>query len=327
MQMKNWWRRAAAALCALAALTGPVQAQDNFPNRPLTLVVGYPPGGSTDPVARLIAQHMVRSMGQTVIVENRAGASGTMGAAHVGRSQPDGYTALFAPNGVTLHPVTMKKTAGYDIRTDLVPVTQVSSGPYVLVVSPQLPVQNIDDLVRYAKANPQKLFYGTAGVASPLHLLTELFNRAAGIQMTHVPYKGNGPMLVGLLGGEVQVAFDTVTSAQPLAAQGKLKIIAVTGDQRAPTLPEVPTLEEAGIKDVGGNIWQGVFLPKGTPPAIVAKWNAAVLEALKTPAVQKMMHDFGFNVVGGTPEQLAQRIRTDISRWEAVVQSANIPLD
>ncbi len=175
-----------------------VHAQDNFPNRPLTIVVSYPPGGSSDPVARLMAQYMTRTMGQPVIIENRPGASGTMGAAYVGRAAPDGYTALFAPNGVTIHPVTMKKTAGYDVRKDLVPVSLISQGPYVLTVGAQVPVNTVAELIAYAKARPQKLFYGSAGVASPLHLLQEVFNQSAGIDITHVPYKGNGPVLVGL---------------------------------------------------------------------------------------------------------------------------------
>ena len=314
--------------CAAALGAAPAaSAQAAFPDRPLTLVVGYPPGGSTDPVARLMAQHMAKTLGQPVVVENRAGASGTMGAAHVGRSKPDGYTALFAPNGVTLHPVTLQKTAGYDIRKDLVPVSQISQGPYVVAVNASLPVDNMAQLVKHARANPGKLFYGTAGVASPLHLLTELLNRAAGMELTHVPYKGNGPMLVGLVGGEIHVAFDTVTSARPLAENGRLKILAVTGSKRNAMLPGVPTLEEAGIQGVGGTLWQGIFLPKDTPAPIVAKWHEAATEALKVPAVRQMLAEFGFDVIGSTPAELMQRVHSDIAQWETIVKTARIPLD
>jgi tripartite-type tricarboxylate transporter receptor subunit TctC len=314
--------------CAAAVAAAPAaSAESAFPDRPLTLVVGYPPGGSTDPVARLMAQHMASIMGQTVVVENRAGASGTMGAAHVGRSKPDGYTALFAPNGVSLHPVTLQKTAGYDIRRDLVPVSLVSQGPYVVVVNANLPVNSMAELVTHAKANPRKLFYGTAGVASPLHLLTELLNRSSGMELTHVPYKGNGPMLVGLVGGEIHVAFDTVTSARPLAGKGRLKILAVTGSKRNAMLPNVPTLEEAGIPGVNGTLWQGIFLPKGTPEPIVAKWHAAATESLKVPAVRAMLAEFGFDVIGSTPPELMQRVHSDIAQWDAIVKVARIPLD
>lgn len=322
-------RTLVGAVCVGAVMgAGVAQAQDGFPNRPLTLVVAYPPGGSTDPVARLLAQHMAKSMGHPVVVENRPGASGTMGAAYVGRQAPDGYTALFAPNGVTIHPVTMKKTAGYDVRRDLVPVSLISQGPYVLAVGANVPVNSVAELITYAKAQPGKLFYGTAGVASPLHLLQEVFNQAVGINLTHVPYKGNGPMLVGLMGGEIQVALDTVTSARPLAEGGKLKILAVTSPNRNAALPNVPTLEEVGVKGLSaGTLWQGVFLPKGTPEPIVAKWNAAVLEALRVPAVRAMLAELGFDVIGTTPAQLGERINRDIALWEGVVKSANIPLD
>jgi len=191
-----------------------------------------------------------------------------------------------------------------------------------------VPVNSVAELIAYAKARPQKLFYGTAGVASPLHLLQEVFNRTAGIDLTHVPYKGNGPMLVGLMSGEVQVALDTVTSARPLAEAGKLKILAVTSPKRNGALPNVPTLEEAGVKGLtGGTLWQGVFLPKGTPTPIVAKWNAAVLDALRVPAVVAMLAELGFDAIGTTPAQLSDRVNQDIALWEGIVKSANIPLD
>lgn len=332
MSLKNAkrWLLGAANLagCLAGLLIGPVvHAKDSFPSHPLTIVVSYPPGGSSDPVARLMAQHMSKSFGQPVIVENRAGAAGTMGAAYVSRAKPDGYTALFAPNGVSLHPVTMKKIAGYDVRHDLAPVSLISTGPYVLAVNADLPVNSVAELIAYAKANPKKLFYGTAGVASPLHLLTELFDRSAGIEMNHVPYKGNGPVLVGLVAGEVQVAMDTVTSARPLMETGRLKILAVTGNTRNAMLPDVPTLDEAGVHGVDGVLWQAFFLPKNTPAPLVARWNAAVLAALQVPAVRSMLGELGFDVLGSTPAGLTERINRDIVQWETIVKNANIPLD
>ncbi len=315
-----------ASIASLAPLQASAQTPDNFPSQPIKLVLSYPPGGVVDPVARLLGPHLSKELGQPVIIENRTGASGTIGAAYVGRAKPDGYTILLAPNGVTLHPVTMKATAGYDVRKDLTSVSLIVSGPYVLTVNRDLPATNVRELVDYAKRNPGKVFYGTAGVASPLHLLTELFNNAAGTTMTHVPYQGNGPVVKALLGGEIQVGFDTIPGARALADSGRLRMLAVTTPKRNPALPDVPTLEESGVKGLEADLWQGFFLPKGTPKPIVDRWNAAILKALAIPEVKEKMTGFGFEIVGSSPEQLEKRINNEIAQWENVVKTANIDL-
>lgn len=318
------WGALMLGLSSVSSAQG--QAESSFPSQPIKLVLNYPPGGVVDPVARLLAPHLSRELGQPVVVENRAGASGTIGAASVSRSKPDGYTILLAPNGVTIHPVTMKATAGYDVRQDLTSVSLIASGPYVLVVNRDLPVKNVGELVDYAKRNPSKVFYGTAGIASPLHLLTELFNNVAETTMSHVPYQGNGPVVKALLGGEIQVAFDTIPGARALADSGRLRMLAVTTPSRNPALPNVPTLEESGVKGLEADLWQGFFLPKGTPKSVVDRWNKAILKSLEVPEVKEKLAGYGFEIVGSTPEQLEARVVREIVQWERVVKTANIDL-
>ena len=327
MTIKTFKAWGLAVMLGLASV-GAVQAQPAapFPSQPIKLVLSYPPGGVMDPVARLLAPYLTQELGQPVVVENRTGAAGTIGAAYVGRSKPDGYTILLAPNGVTLHPVTMKATAGYDVRTDLTAVSMIATGPYVLTVNRDLPVNNVRELVEYAKRNPTKVFYGTAGVASPLHLLTELFNSAAGTTMTHVPYQGNGPVVKALLGGEIQVGFDTIPGARALADSGRLRMLAVTTPKRNPALPDVPTLEESGIKGLEADLWQGFFLPRNSPRPIVDRWNTAIVKVMAMPEVKEKMAGLGFEIAGSSPEQLDARIHREIAQWEKVIKTANIDL-
>lgn len=327
MTIKAFRKWGLAAMLGITSLaTALAQPAAPFPSQPIKLILSYPPGGVMDPVARLLAPHLTQELGQPVVVENRTGAAGTIGAAYVGRSKPDGYTILLAPNGVTLHPVTMKAIAGYDVRTDLTAVSLIASGPYVLTVNRDLPVNNVSELVGYAKRNPTKVFYGTAGIASPLHLLTELFNNAAGTTMTHVPYQGNGPVVKALLGGEIQVGFDTIPGARTLTDSGRLRMLAVTTPKRNPALPDIPTLEESGIKGLEADLWQGFFLPKNTPRPIVDRWNAAIVKVLANPDVKEKMAGFGFEMVGSSPEQLDTRIHREIAQWERVIKTANIDL-
>lgn len=326
MLLKTMRACAAVILTGLISMSAPAQAEDNFPSQPIRLVLSYPPGGVMDPVARLLAPHLAAELGQPVVVENRPGASGTIGAAYVSRVKPDGYTILFAPNGVSLHPVTMKAIAGYDVRTDLQSVSLVASGPYLLVVSEKFPVNSVPELIDYVKKNPGKVFYGTAGTASPLHLLTELFGHAAGITMTHVPYQGNGPVVKALLSNEIQVGFDTIPGARALADAGRLKILAVTTPERNSSLPDTPTLKESGV-DVEALLWQAFFLPKDTPRPIVDRWNAAILKVLQIPEVRERMKGYGFDLEGTTPEVLANQINHEVKQWQDVVERSNIALN
>lgn len=310
-------------LSALAPLV--VSAQD-FPSRNISIVVPYPPGGVVDPVARLLAPALAKEFGQSVTVDNRAGAGGAIGARAVAAARPDGHTILFHIGVVAAHPTT-QRNAGYDVRTDLAPVSLIASGPYVLSVSPAFPAKSVTELVAYTKANPGRMFYGSAGLGTLNHLAGELINAAAGISMTHVPYKGNGPMIAGLLGGEIQLGLDTIPGSKALAAGGKLRMLAVTSLKRNAAIPEVPTAAESGLPGFEFDFWEAFFLPRGTPDAIVNAWHAAIVKALRDPAVAKQLAGFGFDVVGSTPKELADKVNADVAKYAEVARRANIKFD
>jgi tripartite-type tricarboxylate transporter receptor subunit TctC len=315
---------AAAVLGALAALpaSAPAAAQGAYPERPIRLVVPYPPGGTTDPTARLIAARMSERLKQPVVVENRAGAAGSIGTESVVRAQPDGYTLLFHTSVITVDP-SFKKNLGYDVKRDLTPVSVAAAGPYMLVAHPSLPAKNLQEFIAYAKANPGKVNYGSAGVGSSGHLIGERFKIAAGIDMVHIPYKGGGPSQVGLMANEVQVVFDTLTS-KPLVDSGQLKALAVTDDKRWPGLPELPTIVEQGVKDFSVTIWVGMFAPAKTPPAIIERLNAEVKAAVSDPTVAARFAEIGVLPAGETVEQSRARVEGDIERWRQVIQAAKI---
>jgi tripartite-type tricarboxylate transporter receptor subunit TctC len=248
-------------MLGLAPMPAMSQSAAGFPDRPIKLIVPYPPGGSTDPVARLLAQEIQPKLGQPVVVDNRAGAAGSIGTEAVARAAPDGYTILLHTSVISTDP-TLKKNIAYDVKRDLTPITLAVTGPYLVVVNPSLPVKNIAELIAYAKANPGKLFYGSAGQGSSGHLIGELFKMAAGIDMTHVPYKGGGPSITGLMGNEVQVLFDTIGGSRSLAESGKLRAIAVTSPARSPVMPTVPTVSESGLKDFARNTGSASSRPR-----------------------------------------------------------------
>ena len=273
-------------LATSIALAGAALAQSaaNFPDRPIKLIVPYPPGGSTDPVARLLASDLSTRLGQPVVVDNRPGAAGSIGTEAVARAAPDGYTLLLHTSVIATDP-TFKKTLPYDVKRDLAPVTLAVNGPYLLVVNPSLPVKNVAELIAYAKANPGKLNFGSAGQGSSGHLIGELFKTSAGIDMVHVPYKGGGPSITGLMGNEVQLLFDTISGSGALAENGKLRALAVTSSARSPALPNVPTINESGLKDFSVVYWLGIFAPAKTPPEIVDKLYKAFRASLDNPEV------------------------------------------
>lgn len=310
-------------LTALAPLSA--SAQD-FPSRNISIVVPYPPGGVVDPVARLLAPGLAKEFGQNVTVDNRAGAGGAIGAKAVTAAKPDGHTILFHIGVVAAHPTT-QKNAGYDVRTDLAPVSLIASGPYVLSVAPAFPAKNVNELIAHAKSNPGKVFYGSAGLGTLNHLAGELLNAAAGISMTHVPYKGNGPMITGLLGGEIQLGMDTIPGSKALAAGGKLRMLAVTSLKRNPALPEVPTAAESGLPGFEFDFWEAFFLPRGTPEPVVNAWHAGIIKALRDPAVSKQLAEFGFEVVGSTPKQLADKVNADVAKYAEVARRAKITFE
>lgn len=319
-----------AALVLVGALGFPqvhAQSADSaFPVRPIRLIVPYPPGGSTDPAARLIASEIGPRLGQSVVVENRAGAAGAIGTEAAARAAPDGYTLLLHTSVISTDP-TLKKNAPYDVKRDLAPVTLAVTGPYLLVVNPGLPVRTVGELIAYAKANPGKLSFGSAGQGSSGHLIGELFKKAAGIEMVHVPYKGGGPSIVGLVGNEVQLVFDTFSGSRTLAESGKLRAIAVTSASRSGLMPEVPTVSESGLKDFSAVYWLGVFAPAKTPAAIIDRIHGSIKQALDNPSVRSRMLEQGNVPQALPPGEFARVLDADIQRYRAIIESARISLD
>jgi tripartite-type tricarboxylate transporter receptor subunit TctC len=318
--------RAVAALAALVPVLGLTQGAASYPDKPIKLVVPYPPGGSTDPVARLLAQDIASRIGQPIVVDNRPGAAGSIGTEAVARAAPDGYTILLHTSVIATDP-TLKKNAAYDVKRDLAPVTLAVTGPYLVVVNPTLPVRNIAELIAYAKANPGKLFYGSAGQGSSGHLIGELFKQAAGIEMTHVPYKGGGPSITGLMGNEVQLLFDTLGGSRALAESGKLRALAVTSSARSPVMPNVPTVSESGLKDFQAVYWLGIFAPAKTPPPIVDKLYREIKQSLDNPEIKAKLQEQGNVAQALPPAEFAKVLDGDIQRYRTVIESAKITLE
>lgn len=314
-----------AAGLGVMAFPGFAQAPATF-TKSITLVIPFAPGGSTDPVGRILAPRLARELGQAVVIENRPGAAGALGAAAVARSAPDGHTIMLTTGVVAVHPST-QKNPGYDVRTDLIPVTQLCAGPYTLEVNPQLPVHTVAELIAYGKANPGKLFFGSAGTGGSLHLIGELFNKAAGISMTHVPYKGGGPTVTALVGGEIQVAFDTIPGSKALAEAGKVRLLAVTSAERNKLLPNVPTMAEAGVKGLESETWAGLFLPRGTPAPVVQRWHAAAAKALQEDEVRARLAEIGYVVIASTPDQFKRLIEVELKQWAEVTRAAKVTLE
>lgn len=313
-----------AVLVASFSLAGGLHAQQPIAfNKPITMVVPFAPGGSTDPAARVIAPRLARELGQPVVIENKPGAAGALGTTRVSRAAPDGYTILLNTNVVAILPHT-QKNPGYDLRTDIVPVMLMASGPFTLAVNPALPVKSLQDLLAYSKANPEKLFYGTSGPGSTLHLLTELLKKSSGLQMTHVPYKGNGPVVTALIGGEIQAAFDTIPGSKVMADAGKVRLLAVTSAERNPLIPNVPTLAESGIKGFEAETSVGIFLPKGASDAMVQRYYEALVKTLADPDVKQRLSDMAFRVVASTPDQFRKQLEAESRQWAEVTKSAKI---
>jgi tripartite-type tricarboxylate transporter receptor subunit TctC len=312
---------------AALALGGHAQAQAPVTfTKPITLVIPFAPGGSTDPVGRIIAPRLSKELGQSVVVENKPGAAGAIGSVAVARAAPDGHTILLNTGVVAVHPST-QKAPGYDVRTDLVPVMQMVAGPYTLAINPNLPVRTVAELIAYGKSHPGKLFYGTPGTGSSVHLLTELFNESAGLKMTQVPYKGNGPAVTALIGGEIQVLFDTIPGSKAMRDAGKVRVLAITSPRRSKLMPDVPTLAEAGVKGFVAETWAGIFLPKGTRPEIVQRYHTALSNVLKDEEVRARFAEIGYEVIANTPEQFRAQIETELQQWASVSKSAKINLE
>ena len=323
-------RRQLLTYGATAALSGvaPVAfAQGKYPQRTVTLVVPTPPGGSTDFTARLIVEPLTRALGQPVIVDNRPGASGNIGNQFVARSKPDGYTLLMAYSGYQVGNPHLFKDAGWDPLKDFVPVAMVTRAPQVFAIPSTLPVNSLQELIAYAKKNPGKLNYASSGNGSIQHIAGELFKQLTGTFITHIPYRGSGPAVQDLLAGTVDLHITTPASVVSHIKSGRLRALAVTSAKRLPSLPDVPTATEAGLKGYDLDSWFALYAPAGTPAAIVQQLNAEVNKILQMPEVRKKAEDSGTSVEAFTPTQLGDFTRKELDYWGGVIKSAKITAD
>jgi len=308
---------------AVALLWAASAFAQNYPTRPVRIIVPTPAGGPVDVMARVLANALPAQLGQNVFIENKPGAGNTIGSKLAAAADPDGYTLMVsAASGLIMSPMIIKN-AGYD-ASSFAPVALIAETPQVLVINPKLPFKTVADLVAYAKANPGKLNYSTGGVGTLPHLNAELFKTLSGANIVHVPYKGGGPSLTGVVAGEVQMTFDTLATSLQLVRAGKLRALAIVGPKRAPDLPDVPTMPEAGYPAVTSGAWTALMAPKNTPPAIVAKLNAAVNKALQSEPMKSALAKIGAQPRGGTPKDLADHLQRETTKWKPIVASLKL---
>lgn len=315
----------AGLVMGLALLGGAIAA--GYPEKAITVIVPFPPGGSTDSIARIIGPKITQKLGQPWIVDNRPGATGAIGAGMVKRAAPDGYTLLVASIGVySVNPVLQKNMA-YDPSKDFDLLTVAVRAPNVLVANPHVPANTVAELVAYLKKNPGKMSFASAGAGSSDHLTAALFWQKSGTSGLHVPYKGGSPAMTDLIGGQVDASFVNINTALPYIKSGKIKVLAVTGEQRAAVLPNVPTLSESGVHGVDIYSWQAVAAPKGLPKDVKAKLHAAIVAALNEPDIKARLVEQGFEVVGNTPEQFEKFQAAELARWRNVIEVGKIVVD
>jgi tripartite-type tricarboxylate transporter receptor subunit TctC len=314
--------------CACAALAAGTAAAQDYPSKPIRMVVGFPPGGGTDVVARIITPRLSELLGQSVVIENRPGATGTMAAGQVAKSTPDGYTIMMGHVSVNAIAPSLFKNLSYDVLKDFEPVAIAAAVPHFVVVHPSVPVKSLRELIDYLKARPGKLTYPSAGNGSMPHLAGEVFKAQAGVDLLHVPYKGSGQSMADLLGGQHVVAFDTMPASAPHVRSGKLRPLAVSSAQRLPAFPDVPTAREAGMPDYVITTWYGVFAPAGTPKAIVGRLHAGIIKAMQTPEVKAKLEGIGADgSVSRSPEEYAALVKSDTERYARVIKDIGLKID
>ncbi|QHJ01013.1 tripartite tricarboxylate transporter substrate binding protein [Xylophilus rhododendri] len=325
-------RRRALAVAALASITGlqafaPAFAQDAYPSRPITVIVPFPAGGTTDIVARLAGQALSQELGQPVVIDNRPGAGGNIGSQMVARAPADGYTLVMGTVGThAINPALYKKMP-YDHLKDFAPISRVANVPNLLVANPSQPYKTVKELIAYGKANPDTISFASSGNGTSIHLAGELFKTLTGVKMQHVPYKGSAPALADLMAGQTNIMFDNLPSSISFVRSGKLRPIAVTTLKRSPELPDVPTIAESGVPGFDASSWFGLLAPAATPPAVIKRIDDALIKVLANPELRKKIIEQGGEPVGEKPEQFAAFIRTETTKWAKVVKESGASVD
>lgn len=312
----------ALAACSLLASAGAF-AQAAYPDKPIHLMIPFAQGGATDLLGRALGERLSVRLGQPVVVENKTGGGTVIASDFVAKAPADGYTLLLAASSLGTAPYLYKKV-GYDASKSFAPITLVCAVTHVLVVHPDLPVKSVKELIAYAKANPEKLSYGSVGAGTSNHLEGELFKSMAGVSLVHIPYRGSAPALTDLVGGQLGVMFDPIASTGPFIKAGKLRALAVSTAKRSSSMPELPTVAESGLPGFEATPWLGMLAPAGTPPGIVAKLNKEVVAILAEPEMKERMKTWGFDVIGNTPAEFAAFIQADTAKWGPLIKSAQI---
>lgn len=316
-----------AALCLLAVTAMPARAADTYPSRPIMVIVPFPPGGANDLLARLAGERMSRALGQSIVVENRSGAGGNIGSRAAARSAPDGYTLLLTFSGtIAINPV-LYANVGYDPAKDLTAIGTIASAPAVVVVNPAVPAKTLRELIDYAKANPGVLNYGSSGVGTVVHVSAEMMLEAAGIKIRHIPYSGTGPAVSDLLGNHVQMMLPPIPSVIGLITKGQLRALAVTGKERSPLLPDVPTVSEAGLPGFASEQLIGLMAPTGTPRPIIDRLNSELRVAVTDPAIKSRILEVGATPLATTPEEYTSLAAEDQKSWGTIVKKLGLHVD
>jgi len=319
---KTKWMTGLIAMLLVAAVAPAALAQP-YPNKPIKLVLPYSPGGIVDYIGRTLAQHLGEAIGQPVVAENRPGAGGISGTDTVARSAPDGYTIVIMDPAIVINP-TLQPSIPYDLFKQLEPVSFISSSPEVVVIAPQLPVKNIAELIAYGKANPGKMNFGSAGIGTTPHLAAELFKQRTGIDATHVPYRSIGQSYPDMMANKIQFSFSSIAGALPFTSDNRVRPIATTGLKRSAVYPDLPTIDEAGLKGFEVDLWLGIFAPAGLPADVRAKLNAEINKTLQKPEVKAAFAKVGAEPRGTSPQNSAAILKTEFEKWKKVIVEGNI---
>lgn len=330
MITSNWPPALAAALISIALSVAPGEAgaqAGSYPTKPIKMYVGFSPGSATDIVARVVAGKLSERLGQSVVVENKTGAGGSVAAEATARSTPDGYTLLTVSSAIAVNPAVYSRMS-FDVERDLTPITLVGALPTVLLINNAVPAQNLQEFLQYARSRPGQLNYGSSGNGGSIHMATELFGNVAGVKMTHVPYRGNSQASAALLGGEINVLVDTAILAVPSLKSGKTRALAITGKERSSMAPEIPTFTEAGLPSYDATVFFGVMGPANMPKPELDKLSAELNEVLKAPDVRaRLATGGGIDIVGGSREQFAQYLRSELLKWKRIAQESGVKAD